>query len=225
MVLAVPVLAARPLFHEIAPVLQSGMLVTDVGSTKTQVCAWAAESLGEAFVGGHPMAGSERSGIAHARADLFDGATYCLTPMPSTPEPLVQQALAFVRLVGAHASIMSPDTHDRAVAAVSHLPFVLSTVLVDTTVGDTEWELFRTLAATGFRDVSRLASGDPQMHRDICVTNAEAIRPWLLRTADALTAVAGLLDDPEAMLRLFERAKRHRDAFLGEAQQASNSAE
>ena len=221
-VVAVPVLAARAIFQQIASALRPEALVTDVGSTKAEICSWAAETLGHAFVGGHPMAGSERSGIEHARPDLFDRATYCLTPSPSTPAQILQQAVAFVRLVGARAVIMSPATHDRAVAAASHLPFLLSTVLVDVTASDQEWDTFRAVAATGFRDVSRLASGDPRMHRDICVTNAEAIRPWLLRTAERLASLADLLDDPESMLDLFERAKRHRDAFLTQAQHSSS---
>ncbi len=224
-VVAVPVLAVRAIFEQIAPALRAGTFVTDVASTKAEVCAWAAASLGTAFIGGHPMAGSERGGIDQARSDLFDGATYCLTPELSTPAHVLQRATRFVQGVGARAVTMSPIAHDRAVAAVSHLPFLLSTSLVDVTMSDPEWEAFRALAATGFRDVSRLASGDPRMHHDICVTNAEAIRPWLLRTARSLEALAAMLDDGDAVLRLFERAKRERDTFLAETGRLFNMGE
>jgi len=224
-VVAVPVLAVREIFEQIAPALRPGAFVTDVASTKAEVCAWAAASLGNAFIGGHPMAGSERGGIDQARSDLFDGATYCLTPELSTPAHVLQRATRFVQDVGARVVTMSPTAHDRAVAAVSHLPFLLSTSLVDVTMSDPEWEAFRMLAATGFRDVSRLASGDPRMHHDICVTNADAIRPWLLRAARSLEALAAMLDDGDAVLQLFERAKHDRDAFLEETGRLSNMGE
>lgn len=213
-VAAVPVLAVRDIFAAIAAALPRHAVVTDVASTKVAVCGWAAELLPAVFVGGHPMAGSERSGIANARADLFAGATYCLTPEATTPPSAVTRVTTLVEAVGARPHLLSPAAHDRAVAAVSHLPFLLSTALVDVTARSPEWELFRSVAATGFRDVSRLASGDPRMHRDICLTNAAEIRPWLVETARELEALAAELDDEAALQRRFEIAKAIRDALI-----------
>lgn len=215
-VVAVPVLGVRGVFAAIAPVLHPGTVVTDVASTKALVCAWAAEIIPGRFVGGHPMAGSEQSGVEHARADLFAGATYCLTPDASTPGAALERARALVRTVGARPYLIDPQTHDRAVAAVSHLPFLLATALVEVTTDHPEWELFRALAASGFRDVSRLASGDPHMHRDICLTNAAAIRSWLTAVAESLQSLAGALDHAAPLLARFEHAKAARDAYLAQ---------
>ncbi len=216
-VVAVPVLAVREIFGLIGPALQPGTVVTDVASTKASVCAWAAEFLPEGiFIGGHPMAGSEQSGVGNARAALFAGATYCLTPTAATSAQAIERAIELVHAVGARPHVLDPDAHDRAVAAVSHLPFLLSTALVNVTSQHPEWPSMRALAASGYRDVSRLASGDVRMHHDICLSNADAIRPWLLETAAMLQSLASDLDDPEALTRHFERAKLGRDAHVRE---------
>lgn len=215
-VVAVPALAIRDLFAEFATALAPETIVTDVASTKTDICRWATELLPVAFVGGHPMAGSERSGVAHAQPDLFAGATYCLTPLPSTPPSAIELITDLVAATGAEPYIVGVEAHDRAVAAISHLPFLLSTLLVDLTAHSPEWELFRTIAARGYRDVSRLASGDPRMHRDICVTNATYIRPWLLEASQLLQTLATNLDNPEALDEWFEGAKIARDEWMHE---------
>jgi prephenate dehydrogenase len=212
-VVAVPVLGMRAIFTAIAPALRPGTTVTDVAGTKALVCAWAAEILPVAFVGGHPMAGSERSGMAHARADLFSGATYCLTPEPATPALAIAAVNNLIELVGARPYHVSPAAHDRAVAAISHLPFILSTALVEVTTTDPEWEQIQAIAARGYHDISRLASGDARVHRDICLTNAADIRERLLAAAKVLTDIASELDDPEALQERFDRAKDARDAL------------
>jgi prephenate dehydrogenase len=222
-IVAVPVLAVREVLRVIAPALDAKTVVTDVASTKATVCAWARELLPETFIGGHPMAGSERSGVGSARADLFAGATYCLTPLPSTTDLALETATALVRAVGARPHVLDPELHDRAVAAISHLPFLLSTLLVETASASPDWQIFRALAATGFRDVSRLASGDPRMHRDICLTNATEIRSWLREAARMLETFASELDDEPALLERFEHAKRVRDELVGEPSHTSDS--
>jgi prephenate dehydrogenase len=215
-VVAVPVLGVRDVFRAIAPALRPSAVVTDVASTKVAVCGWAAEYFPGKFVGGHPMAGSELSGVGNARADLFTGATYCLTPEPATPPSLVETGMAMVNAVGARPLVLDPEAHDRAVAAISHLPFLLSTALVEVASASPEWELFRRLAAGGFRDVSRLASADARMHHDICLTNAQEIRPWIEAATEALQSLARALDDSPALLDRFERAKTIRDAYIAE---------
>ena len=137
------------------------------------------------------MAGSERHGIAAARADLFDGATYCLTPTATTTQHALDALSTLVESVGARPYVLDAAAHDRAVAAVSHLPFILSSVLVDVTSASPDWTQLRTIAATGFRDVSRLASGDP--------------------TARVLEDIAESLGDPERMQQWFDQAKAVRD--------------
>ena len=213
-VVAVPVLAVREIFQTIAPALRPGAFVTDVASTKVMVCDWAAEFFAESFIGGHPMAGSERSGVGNAHAALFAGATYCLTPTAATSPAAIESVTAMVRAIGATPYELSPEAHDRAVAAISHLPFLLSTALIGVTAGNPEWDALQALAASGFRDVSRLASGDARMHRDICLTNADAIGPWLEAAARALRQVAAELHDGAALLRRFEEAKTARDRWI-----------
>lgn len=209
-IVAVPVLAVEDIFRSIASTVSAQTIVTDVASTKSAVCEWAT-ALPCMFVGGHPMAGSERHGIAAARADLFDGATYCLTPTVTTPKGALDELTALVQSIGARPYILDAAAHDRAVAAVSHLPFILSSALVDVASASSEWAQLRTIAATGFRDVSRLASGDPRMHRDICLSNEAQIRPWLLQTARALEEIAESLGNPERMQQWFDQTKAVRD--------------
>lgn len=215
-VVATPVLAVRTVFESIAPHLKPDAIVTDVASTKVQVLEWAEELLpsGVAFVGGHPMAGSEQHSITNARADLLSGAVYCLTPQAGTPLDAIETIEALVTGIGARPLRMPAATHDAAVAAVSHLPFLLASALVQLTAGDAHWPDMSRLAATGYRDATRLASGDPLMHRDICLSNAAAIRPQIERMARLLDEVAAHLDDPEYLAQFFHHAREQREAWL-----------
>jgi prephenate dehydrogenase len=217
-VVAVPVQAVREVFTAIAPVLPSGCVVTDVASVKSQVMDWARELLPATveFVGGHPMAGKERSGASAAEPDLFKGAVYCLTPSPRARQGAIDLVDAMVRQIGAKPYFIDPDEHDAYVAGVSHLPFLLSTALIELTTASPGWKEMAPLAATGFRDVSRLASGDPEMHRDICITNRVALSRWL---DDAARLLLDLRDQVEAgdgdrLLALFERAREARESWL-----------
>ena len=215
-IVATPVLTVEAVFEAIAPHLKPGAIVSDVASTKVRVVAWAEAILPDTvtFVGGHPMAGSEQHGIANARSDLFNGAVYCLTPTAATPSIAVTQVDRLVRSIGAQPLHIDVHTHDAAVAAISHLPFVLAAVLVEHATTDAAWNNMRKLAATGFRDTTRLASGDVRMHRDICLTNAAALMHHLLGMAQRLEEIADHLDDPVYLERLFGEAKEQRDAWL-----------
>lgn len=215
-ILATPVMAIEELLGAIAAHLSPGALVTDVASTKALVLDWAERSMppGVAFVGGHPMAGSERSGMAAARANLFRGAVYCVTPGASATEAQVACIERLAAGVGALPLRVQAAEHDAAVAAVSHLPFLTSTALVSLTAADPRWALWGEIAATGYRDVTRLASGDPTMYRDICLTNAEQIAPLLRGLAEKLLAIADQLDDRTALERLFTTARAQRDSWL-----------
>lgn len=190
-ILATPVGPMRALLQSLASVLTPGTIVTDVASTKAQVISWAEEFLpaNVAFVGGHPMAGKEQSGVEAADANLFHNCIYCLTPTARTRSDAVSKAVSLVEAVGARLRFMEPSEHDGEVAGVSHLPFLASIALMDTAANDPTWSDAALLAATGFRDMTRLAAGNPEMYRDICLTNGTAIVRWLDQYVDNLSAL------------------------------------
>ncbi|HEX4205395.1 MAG TPA: prephenate dehydrogenase [Ktedonobacteraceae bacterium] len=180
-ILATPVGAMRALLQDLAQALTPGAVVTDVASTKAQVISWAEEFLPTpvAFVGGHPMTGKELSGVEAADAELFYQRMYCLTPTARTNPTAIGKVAQFIEILGARVRFLEPSEHDGLVASVSHLPFLASIALMNTVADNPVWGEASLLAAGGFRDVTRLAAGSPEMYRDICVTNSEAIVRWL----------------------------------------------
>jgi len=214
-VIATPVLAMRDVFSDIAPHLKSGAVVTDTGSTKVQVLAWANELLPRTvnFVGGHPMAGKSQS-IEAAEADLFKGATWCVTPSVSASEDAIRNVLGIVAALSAEPYFIDPAEHDAYVAGVSHLPFVLSAALMNAVSRDASWRDMKTLTSTGFRDVTRLAAGSPDMHRDILLTNRDAVRRWIDNYIASLTDLRRTLEEEgdEATKDLGEFFEKARDA-------------
>jgi prephenate dehydrogenase len=217
-VLATPVQTIPDVMREIAPHLRYRTLVTDVCSTKAAVMQWAKELLptSVSFVGGHPMAGRERAGADHAELDLFRGSIYCLCPALSAQAEAVDMATALVESVGAKPYYIDPEEHDAYVAGTSHLPFLLSIALAGTTMRSSAWREMQLLAASGFRDISRLAAGDPVMHRDICMTNKSSLHHWINETIRTLVEMRSLIDtdDHEGLLELFALAKSQRDAWM-----------
>jgi prephenate dehydrogenase len=217
-VVATPVRAMREVFGQLATLLPAGAVVTDVASTKAQVAAWAAAALpsGVAYVGGHPMAGKEQAGAAAADPALFKDAIYCLTAGRGAPQAAIDAVDAIVRTVGAKPYYIDPEEHDAYVAGISHLPLLLSVGLVDVTSGSPAWKELAPLAATGFRDVSRLASGDPEMQRDILLTNSAGLNRWIdgmvTFLLDAKERIAA--GDEAAVEELLREAKAARDAWL-----------
>lgn len=212
-VLATPIGVVRELLGAIPPALPAGAVVTDVASTKARVVEWAAAA-GVPFVGGHPMAGSEKTGMAHARVNLFRGATWCVTPDAASPPAGAAAVEELARLVGARPLRLDPAEHDAYVAAISHLPFATSAALVALTTSDPRWPAMAELAATGYRDVTRLASGSTTMYRDISTTNAKAMAPLLRGLAETLNALADDLDDPARLESFFAGAREAREAWL-----------
>jgi prephenate dehydrogenase len=179
-ILATPVAAMREVMQDLAPLLPAGAVVTDTASTKAQVLDWANEILpaSVSFVGGHPMAGKTQS-IEGADADLFAGATWCVAPAVSASEDAVRTILGLVAAAGAEPFFIDPEEHDAFVAGVSHLPFVISAALMNTVARDASWRDMKSLTASGFRDTTRLAAGSPAMHRDILLTNRDAVMRWI----------------------------------------------
>ena len=192
-VIATPVVAMRETMENIAELLKPGAVVTDTGSTKTDVMKWAKELLPTtvSFVGGHPMAGSAE-GVAGAKSDLFQGATWVVTPSVTAKEEAVRTVLGMITALGGDPYFVDPAEHDAYVAGVSHLPFVMSAALVNSVTADPAWKDMKHLAASGFRDSTRLAGGSPEMHRDIVMTNKESVDRWLTCTD---SGVAGFPDD------------------------------
>jgi prephenate dehydrogenase len=224
-ILATPVMAMKELMEFIGPHLQTDCLVTDVGSSKKVVLDWAEQILPHTvnFVGGHPMAGKEASGPEAAEADLFQGKVYCIIPSAGTRSEAVSQLVTLVEALGSKPLFISLEEHDSFVAAVSHLPFLLSVALVGCTSKSANWDDIAQLAATGYRDVSRLASGDPTMHRDICLSNAKPIVAWIDNFIRELYQVRQILDrdtipDGEALKEALDQAFNARARWLaGEA--------
>ncbi len=217
-VLATPVQAMRDTLAELATLLPNNAIVTDTASTKAQVCRWANEHLPAhiSFVGGHPMAGKEQAGAQAAVPDLFQDAIYCLIPGANTPQVAINVVEALVADVGARPYYIDADEHDAYVAGISHLPFILSTALVQSVSRGPAWKEMAALAASGFRDVSRLASGDVVMHRDICLTNRVALLRWIDDMIITLQTIRDQLDASDAaeLEQLFAEAKTVRDTWL-----------
>jgi prephenate dehydrogenase len=207
-VVAVPILALEQVFSSLGR-LVAGKVVTDMASTKGSVMEWASAS-GIELVGGHPMCGKEQAGIDAADASIFKGAAWILTGA----DPAVTE---MVESVGAHPLVMDAETHDRLVAGVSHAAFLLSVGYVLSLSGRPDWPEASKLAASGFRDMSRLAAGDPSLYAGIARTN----RVHLMEQLDAITATLGRLrrhldaDDPR-LVELFEEARSVRERWAKE---------
>ena len=220
-VLATPVMAMRDLMESIGPHLPENAVVTDVGSSKRTVVEWASEVLPDRsqFVGGHPMAGRETPGPEHATADLFTGKPYCIVPSAHAREQAVSTVTTMAEAIGAKPFFISAEEHDSFVAAVSHLPFMMSVALMQTVSKSANWDDIAQLASSGFRDLSRLASGDTTMHRDISITNREPIINWIDSFIRELYEIRNILKDesgpdPAEVERLFETAHDERARWL-----------
>lgn len=213
-VLATPVGAFGKLLEGAKAGLKGGAVVTDVGSTKAEVVALAERTLGRGgpFVGSHPMAGSEHKGPTFARADLFTGATCIVTPTEHTLEELAERVERFWLALGMRVVRMTPADHDRAVARISHLPQVLASLLMQ--LPD---EADLDISASGFRDATRLAGSDPEMWRDILMTNRAAVLAAIGDIAGRLGDLAELIQagDADAIEQLLAAAKQRRAETLG----------
>lgn len=192
------------------PHLSPDTIVTDVGGVKAEIV----EALSHLrFVGSHPMAGSERIGVQNADAGLLENAVWVLTPNDNTDPNALVRVRAFIEHLGAKPIETSPEQHDRLVAAVSHVPYLTAVALTELVASDRDHDLLMLLAAGGFRDLTRVASGSPRMSRDMVVGNQEAVREALGGLRRHLREIEALLDDPEGLLEHAKTAKRSRDAI------------
>ena len=176
--LAVPVAATEATFKAIRHLVGSNTLMMDVGSTKRDVVDAARRVLRDnvgVFVPCHPIAGKELSGVEHADADLYTGKQVILTPIERTQTVQLQRAVDVWTALGTHVIKMSPQAHDAAFAAVSHLPHLLAFALINAIAEQDQGKDFMALAGSGFRDFSRIAASDPHMWRDILIANREEL--------------------------------------------------
>jgi prephenate dehydrogenase len=199
--IAVPVAATETTFKAIRHLVEPGVLFMDVGSTKRDVVDAARRVLRErvgAFVPAHPIAGKEVSGIQHADAGLYSGRQVILTPLPQTSPELVQKATDVWAAIGSQVLRMSPENHDAAFAAVSHLPHLLAFAYFSAVVNQPLGKDFLSLAGPGFRDFTRIAASSPEMWRDVLVANREEVLKQSQRFRQALDALEHVIREGNA---------------------------
>ena len=208
-VLAIPVGDLAVVAREIAPSISSEVVVTDVGSTKVEVVAQLEDIFPSRFVGGHPMTGSEISGIQGADLYLFENAIYVLTPTERTDPEALRKIQEMVADTGALSCYLSPDDHDRIAAAISHLPHFLAVALMNLAADFSEqYPQALTLAAGGFRDMTRIAASSQVMWRDIFATNRRHVIELSGRLRELLLRFEELLEreDLDELVSFMQRA-------------------
>lgn len=215
---AVPLGAMKSVFEQMKETLPVNAIVTDGGSAKACVVEDWVSVFGDdrQFVAGHPIAGTENSGVEAALPDLYRNRRIILTPTESTESASLKQVVDMWEACGAEVSQMSVEHHDQVLAATSHLPHVLAFGLVETLDRlEEHTEIFK-YAAGGFRDFSRIASSNPVMWRDICLSNAEALKPILDNFIEELQQLSVVINnhDGDRLLEVFNNAKKARDNYV-----------
>lgn len=216
--IATPVAQTPAILRAIRPHLNADTVITDAGSTKSDVIVYAQTELGtqiDQFVGGHPIAGGEKSGPAAAMADLYVGKNVILTPDAKTRADALHKVTALWQACGAVVSSMTPQAHDSVFAAVSHLPHLLAFALVEDLAKRDNAELLFKFAASGFRDFTRIAGSHPEMWRDIALANRQALLQELNTYQQAVSDMTQLLEnhDEAGLFALFDHASRARNAW------------
>jgi prephenate dehydrogenase len=215
---AVPVRAIGPVLHDVALALEPHAVVTDVGSTKEDVVRVAREELRERFarfVPGHPIAGREVSGVEGALADLFRGARVVLTPVEDTAPDAIDTVRSAWESAGAKVVTASAEDHDRIFAAVSHLPHILAFALVSEIASRGNAQDLLGFAAGGFRDFTRIAASSPEMWRDVCLQNRQALLAEIDRYGARLAVFRALIEkgDGKGLERLMAEARSTRQSM------------
>ena len=218
--ISVPVSATEATFNAMRAGIRDGMLIMDVGSTKRDVVDTARRVLRDKnqlthFVPAHPIAGSEQSGVAHADATLYNGRQVILTPLPQTQPELLQKATDVWTAIGAQVLRMTPENHDAAFAAVSHLPHLLAFACFSAIAGQPAGRDFLSLAGPGFRDFTRIAASDPAVWRDILLANREEVLKQSQRFRLSLDALehAMLAGNAQALEDMIRSASDSRAAW------------
>jgi prephenate dehydrogenase len=217
-ILCTPLAQMRPLVRQMLPALKRGAIVTDVGSVKASVVR-ELESLiakrGAHFVGSHPMAGAEKVGVAAAQVDLFQNAICVVTPTKKTSKTALRKVEQFWKSVGARVLKLPPESHDALVSRTSHLPHVIAATLVNRVLNSAQPKHQAALCANGFRDTTRIASGSPEMWRDIALANRKNLALALDEFSADLQKLKQALKnfDSRAITKLLEQAKQRRDSW------------
>lgn len=215
-VLCTPLAQMKPLLNQMLPALKRGAIVTDVGSVKGSVVKDVEAMIAKAgahFVGSHPMAGGEKQGVLAARSDLFEGAVCVVTPTKRTSKSALRKVEVLWQAVGARLLRTTPEAHDALVARSSHLPHLLAATLANLVLDPKQPKEQAQLCATGFRDTTRIASGSPEMWRDIAITNRQHLGRALAGFISELGRFQAALKrgDSKAIAKFFETAKQRRD--------------
>ncbi|HVK55623.1 MAG TPA: prephenate dehydrogenase/arogenate dehydrogenase family protein [Burkholderiales bacterium] len=219
--LAIPVGQMKGVMQAIAPHLGAATIVTDAGSTKQDVIRFALEYLPRHLpyvVPAHPIAGAESSGVGAANPNLFRGRNLVLTPLAETAAEAIDKVKTAWELCGMRIRQMSAATHDSVFAAVSHLPHILAFALVEELAGRKDSEQFFRYAASGFRDFTRIASSSPEMWRDICLANRDAVVSELENYQEQLQVLRRMLldGDGQGLEELFGRAREARNEWIAQ---------
>ncbi len=217
--LAVPLGAMRDTFAAIKGHLSDGVVLTDGGSAKASVVSDCRAVFGHdlpGFVPGHPIAGTENSGVEASFPELYQNRRVILTPTNNTSEAALQRVITMWEICGSDVTHMSVQHHDEVLAATSHLPHMLAFALVDSLARMKENDDIFRYAAGGFRDFTRIASSSPVMWRDICVANRDALGTIMKSYSHDMAELADTISrgDGEHLLEIFERAKESRDRYI-----------
>ena len=220
-IVAVPTISVRKVLEEIAPSLNRGTVVTDTSSTKAEVLRWARDSLppGVHFIGGHPMAGKEKSGPQAAEESLFDDKPYVIVPSIDAGQGAVNAVVGLATAVGGLPVFLDAEEHDSYAAAISHIPLMASLALFNLAKNSAAWPELAAMSGPAFRDLTRLASGEPEMSHDIFLTNRDQLGHWLDRYIDELQKLRTMVDDKdegasETLFRALVQTQMDRDTFL-----------
>lgn len=215
-VVATPVCTIPAVIKQIVPILRAGTIITDVGSVKQRILEEVEPSLpgGLHFVGGHPLAGAEKSGAEAASARLFQGGKCILTPSPDTDPEALEKVASIWRESGMEVVLMDAQRHDRIMGAISHLPHIVASSLVQTMKGSPDPpEDLLGYASGGFNDTSRVASSRPEIWRDIYLWNREAVLEAISRFDLSLRRLKRLIEEEDGagLLKELEEAKKLKD--------------
>ena len=204
--------------EKVKPFLKEGAILTDVGSVKSEMHAKIHDlGLDGCFIGGHPMAGSERIGFANSKAKLLENAYYIVTRTEKSTDAQVERYCGLVKDIGAIPLVMTASQHDYITAAVSHVPHVISASLVNLIHdNDSPGEEMKMIAAGGFKDITSISSSSPVMWQQICLTNSENISKLLQSYIDSLVKAKAAIDShcPEELIRFFDSARKYRESFI-----------
>lgn len=229
-ILCTPIAQMGPLTEQLCPWLRAGAIVTDVGSVKKSVVRTVSPLVARAgahFIGSHPMAGSEKTGVGAARADLFINTVCVVTPQPESNHSAVRKVIELWNSVGSRVVRLSPEAHDEMVSRSSHLPHVIAAQLANLVLSPANDKLLASLCANGFRDTTRIASGSPEMWRDIALANRQNLLGAIGSFERGLASFKRALkkEDQASISRFFEQAKERRDKWSRSSSSSSSSAE